>query len=391
MIPERPAFCGVDRASACSSASMRSARQFAGRCEAARYHAAPRVTPGTSLSSAIHLQCAFAAPDTLAEHLGDPHVLAIVDFSLQPLDAAQAADPRRLRVPLAPMGDGQLEIWRGDAPVTHGRSAEGVAWSENGSLQFGAIVIAERDDLDVEAASAQAYALMNQFIATRDYPHVLRVWNYLDALTEGEGDEERYRRFCVGRVRGLQRVEEGRLPAATCIGSFGGPRQVLVYWLAARDPGTAVENPRQVSAYRYPRQYGPQSPSFARAMLPPPGSQAPLLLSGTASIVGHATAHGDDVGAQLDEILVNLEALRGEAARHTPDMPADIGAAGTLLKVYVRDRDALPTVARALDARFGKRVPRLLLHAEVCRRELAVEIEGVLGNPANWDARPAGP
>ena len=34
--------------------------------------------------------------------------------------------------------------------------------------------------------------------------------------------------------------------------------------------GTPVENPRQVSAYRYPRQYGPQPPSFARAMLPPP-------------------------------------------------------------------------------------------------------------------------
>jgi len=334
-----------------------------------------------SLPAPIHLQFAFAAPETAADHLSDPCVLAVVDFSQQPLAAPQAGDPRRLRVPLEPMDAGQLEVWRGDAPVSHGRSEDDIAWAENGTLQFGAIVIEEGPEVDLEAASALAYARINRFIAARGYPHLLRIWNYLDGLTEGEGDQERYRRFCVGRVRGLQQVEEARLPAATCIGSFGGPRQLLVYWLAARDAGVAIENPRQVSAYRYPRQYGPQSPSFARAMLPPPGSRAPLMLSGTASIVGHATAHSGNLQAQLDEIFVNLEALRGEAARRAPGVPDAVGAAGTLLKVYVRDREALPQVAAALDARLGDAVPRLLLHAEVCRRELAVEIEGVLGNP----------
>ncbi|MDG2525350.1 pteridine-dependent deoxygenase [Stenotrophomonas sp. HITSZ_GD] len=333
------------------------------------------------MSHPIHLHCSFVDAEAAVEQLRDPRVLAAVDFSLHPLHAQASADPRRLRVPLEPMGPAQVEIWRGDSPATHGRTGD-IAWAENGQVQFGALVLEERADLDVEAASAQAYAQLNQFIAERGYPHVLRIWNYLDALTEGEGDAERYRRFCVGRVRGLERVEETRLPAATCIGSFGGPRQLLVYWLAARAPGVALENPRQVSAYRYPRQYGPQSPSFARAMLPPPGSRAPLLLSGTASIVGHATAHHDDVDAQLAEIFVNIEALRGAAAARQAGMPADIDDAGTLLKVYVRDRQALPRVAAALDARFGTRVPRLLLHAEVCRRELAVEIEGVLGNPA---------
>lgn len=341
----------------------------------------PRATPtGKRLSHPIHLHCSFVDAASVAGQLRDARVLAAVDFSLQPLDAAAATDARRLRVPLEPMGPGQVEIWRGDTPAIHGRDGD-IAWAENGELQFGALVLHESADLDLEAASALAYAQMNQFIAARGYPHVLRIWNYLDGLTEGEDDAERYRRFCVGRVRGLERVDEARLPAATCIGSFGGPRQLLVYWLAARSPGVALENPRQVSAYRYPRQYGPQSPSFARAMLPPPGSQAPLLLSGTASIVGHATAHHGNLGAQLDEILVNIEALRGAAAERSGDVPAGIDDAGTLLKVYVRDREALPQVAAALDARFGTRVPRLLLHAEVCRRELAVEIEGVLGNP----------
>ncbi|HYG05278.1 MAG TPA: pteridine-dependent deoxygenase [Stenotrophomonas sp.] len=335
-----------------------------------------------NLSSAIHLQCSFVAAEAAAAQLRDPCVLAVVDFSQEALAGAAADDPRRLRVPLQTMGPGLAEVWRGDTPALTGRSDDGIAWAENGTLQFGAIVIDEHPGLDIEAASALAYARMSHFIAERGYAHALRIWNYFDALTEGDGDQERYRRFCVGRVRGLGRVEEGRLPAATCIGSFGGPRQLLVYWLAARSPGLAVENPRQVSAYRYPRQYGPQSPSFARAMLPPAGSQAPLLLSGTASIVGHATAHHGNVRAQLEEILVNIEALRSEAAQRAPGLAADMDDPGTLLKVYVRDRDAVPVVAAALDERFGQRVPRVLLHAEVCRRELAVEIEGVLGNPA---------
>src|SRR3546814_17247700 len=76
-------------------------------------------------------------------------------------------------------------------------------------------------------------------------------------------------------------------------------------------PCTPVENPGQVSAYRYPRQYGQQQPSFARAMLPPPGSAMPLLLSGTASVVGHATAHVGELLAQLDETFNNFDALVG--------------------------------------------------------------------------------
>ncbi|MFN3368900.1 MAG: hypothetical protein ACK4ZX_05785, partial [Thermus sp.] len=30
-------------------------------------------------------------------------------------------------------------------------------------------------------------------------PYLIRVWNYLGAINAGEGDAERYRRFCVGR------------------------------------------------------------------------------------------------------------------------------------------------------------------------------------------------
>jgi chorismate lyase/3-hydroxybenzoate synthase len=45
----------------------------------------------------------------------------------------------------------------------------------------------------------------------------------------------------------------------------------------------------------------------------------------------------------------------------------------------VRDESDLPAVVEALDQRFGDRVPRIVLHAAICRRELSMEIDGVHG------------
>lgn len=306
-----------------------------------------------------------------------PDVLAVFGFG----DAAPALDdPRYLRVPLQPHGDsvGVFEAWRANGPVEHGRDGA-LRWATDGQLLFGAIEVDEDDAAGgIESAAAHAYARLVASTRGSDMPHLLRVWNYLDAITLGDGDAERYRAFCVGRARGLGSFDAQTLPAATAIGRCDDARTIQVYWLAARAPGTPVENPRQVSAYRYPRQYGPQPPSFARAMLPPAGGAMPLMLSGTASVVGHASQHEGLLLAQLDETFANFDALLAAARAHDPALPAAFGA-GTRLKVYVRDREDLQPVAEALDRRFGDAVPRLLLHAAICRRELAVEIDGVHG------------
>ncbi len=317
-----------------------------------------------------------AAPEAL---LARPDVLAVLGFGD---DAPRIDDPRWLRVPLQPWGTAPLEVWHAQAPVTSGRDGD-IAWSCDGELLFGAIEVDEPeghtgagDHSGILLAAEHAYRRLTRFIDDGDYPHLLRIWNYLDAITQGDGDTERYRQFCVGRARGLGSFDTSNLPAATAIGRCDDARRIQIYWLAARVPGTPVENPRQVSAYRYPRQYGPQAPSFARAMLPPADSAMPLMLSGTASVVGHASVHDGELLAQLDETFANFDALIGSARQGRPALPAAFGA-GTRLKVYVRDAEDLPTVAEALQARFGDRVPRVLLHAAICRRELALEIDGV--------------
>ena len=331
-----------------------------------------------------------------------------VDYSDQPLpvllaaddtllvigfgsDAPRCDDPRYLHVALEPFGDSPFEVWHAGAPVTSGRDGvgdEAVAWSVDGALQFGAMELDEIPPAgldagrDIETAAAAIYTRMAAFNRARGYPHLLRVWNYFDGITSGDDDAERYRRFCSGRARGIGDADPTTLPAATAIGMTGGgrenaPRRLQVYWLAARAQGTPVENPRQLSAYRYPRQYGPQPPSFARAMLPA-SAAIPLLLSGTAAVVGHESRHADCVAAQLDETLRNFDSLLDAARARRPQLSPEFGP-HTRLKVYVRDQDDLAQVAALLRTRLGASVPCVVLHAAICRRELRLEIDGVHG------------
>jgi chorismate lyase/3-hydroxybenzoate synthase len=244
----------------------------------------------------------------------------------------------------------------------------------NGTL----IVAVSEADAGIAGAAEVAYRALVAHLRDGAYPHLLRVWNYLDAITEGAGDDERYRQFCVGRMAGLQDYA-GQFPAATAIGRRDAQRVLQVYWLAARQPGAAIENPRQVAAYRYPRQYGPQPPSFARAMLAPAALRLPLMLSGTAAVVGHASQHEDDLPAQLQESFRNFDALLGQAQAHEPRLSRHFGA-DTLLKAYVRDRESLPAAAARLDEVLAPGVARLVLHAEICRRELLIEIDGFHGS-----------
>ncbi|WP_240096576.1 pteridine-dependent deoxygenase [Thermomonas flagellata] len=309
-------------------------------------------------------------PAPLEALLAEPGTLAVFGFG----DAAPAVhpDPRYLHVALPAYGPPAFECWTVAGPVASGRH-DGLAWSRGGGLAFAALALP--DTADAAAVAATAYARLQAWLAASDTPHALRIWNYLDAITAGDGDAERYRRFCVGRAQGIGRaLAPAELPAATAIGHPQPSGRFQLYWLAAAQPGTALENPRQVAAWRYPRQYGPQPPGFARAQLPAsPGM--PLLLSGTAAVVGHASHHPHSVPAQLEEILANLDSLIAAARRLRPAL-AERPGPGTRLKAYVRDPQALPEVAAWLQAHLPE-VPALVLHGHVCRRELAVELDGV--------------
>ena len=285
-------------------------------------------------------------------------------------------DPRFVRVGLDPSKSECFEVWRCAGSVASGRQGA-LRWSSDADYLFFAIEVDESEAGGIDAAGEQAYAAVCRLIAEHrfgngQHGHILRLWNYLDAINEGEGDDERYRHFCSGRARGLSPGARNGYSAATAIGRRDGRRILQVYGLAAREEGVAIENPRQVSAWSYPRQYGPVSPTFARATRTPAGQ---LLVSGTASVVGHQSQHVGDTLAQLDETLRNLDSLLAAAGPHI----ASRGIDAALLKVYLREPAEVQAVEQHLRERLPGQVGLLILLGDICRSDLRIEIDGIQG------------
>ncbi|MEO5622002.1 MAG: pteridine-dependent deoxygenase [Dokdonella sp.] len=303
----------------------------------------------------------------IGELLLQSDVLAVIGFGAG-AGTALCDDPRVLCVGLEPLQPAPLEVWRTHGTVACGREGA-LRWSEDGDYLFVAIEIDETAHEDIRAAAQYAYHSLTDFVAASATPHLLRLWNYLDAINVGAADAERYRLFCDGRARGMHAMHGACYPAASAIGRQDGVRVLQVYGLASRTAGTPVENPRQISAWRYPRQYGPTAPTFARGMLNTP---AQLLISGTAAVVGHASRHRDDLAAQVAETMANLDSLVQQAgARERSFGPH------SFLKAYVRDHADAPFVAETVQACAPTLGGLLLLGGDICRRELLVEIDGV--------------
>lgn len=220
-------------------------------------------------------------------------------------------------------------------------------------------------------AAETLYRRLLGSVAELGYPHLIRIWNYIPDINRGLGEEERYVRFNAGRKAAFDALgyQPAEYPAATGIGCAADePLTVVV--AASRQRPRFLENPRQTSAYRYPRRYGLRPPAFARATLLPAGDQVTLFVSGTASIVGHRSRHAA-IGAQLEETLANLEGLIAHAVAASPGFTA---GATRDWQVYLRHPADRAAVEAPVRDRLGGRVA--FLQAEICRRELLIEIEG---------------
>lgn len=237
--------------------------------------------------------------------------------------------------------------------------------------------LAEPDPVDGDAAgpAERLYRQLIERLAQSRYAYPLRLWNYFPAINRGSDDTERYRRFCIGRGQALQAagLSDAQMCAATAIGTAGATMQLIA--LAGTRPGVSIENPRQVSAWNYPRRYGPRQPAFARATaVGLAEGRVGLLVSGTASVVGHITAHPHDVQAQTDEAASNLEALLEHAAGAMRQPALACFNDASLARVYVRHAADWPVVEALLRQRWPE-LRLCALQGDICRSDLMVEIE----------------
>jgi len=307
---------------------------------------------------------------------GEDDVLAIFEFGSSPL---LSRDPRHVPVALTQLSRPErTEVWRTDGPIKTGNWDQ-LRFSQGEQLTMGHIALDLRESGSMRRSSRLAYEILQSYLQQSPHQWPLKIWNYIPGINLGGGDEELYRQFCLGRADAVL-IDPGDrppLPAATGIGTPAGEPALQVYFLAGALPGLDVENPRQVSAWRYPRKYGPRSPLFSRATIMRMNGSSQYLISGTASIVGHQTHHENQVANQLSESLRNVYSLLDEGGRLMGNAHANLDSEG-ILKVYIRDPSDYELIRKTLDAEAPPEIPRIYLQGDICRENLLTEIDGIV-------------
>ena len=264
-----------------------------------------------------------------------------------------------------------LPVKQLDAPFEGGT----LKVSQTAEHLFGVMELSEA--MGIQTASYRAYQALLACCKNMGKPHLLRLWNYMPHINVPENGEERYRLFNTGRREALLAANYGvkdGAPAACALGSHRG--NLKIAFLAATQPCIGIENPRQVSAYNYPKDYGVNPPIFSRAgwfqqlggknML-----KDILFVSGTASIVGHQTLHIGDIALQTRESITNIQAVLNEANRLAG---SDLWTFNHLHGlVYVRN-PADTAIIQAILKQHAL-LNFTYLHSDICRADLLVEIE----------------
>jgi len=232
--------------------------------------------------------------------------------------------------------------------------------------------------------SAAVYRAIRTAFDNSPHRHVVRMWNHIPGIHDPlDAECDRYMHFNAGRFEAMCEWFGGaesfpqRVPAASGVGHDG--QDLIVHALAMREPGTPVENPQQVPAFRYSKRYGPLPPCFARATRvarPVPS----LLIAGTAAITGEISRHLGDLDRQFALTIENLRILiRAGAGAGTA---ANSDAVDPLIRmqqirIYVLRSDDFLTVGQLARAAFAPAARVELVRADLCRTDLLVEIEGL--------------
>lgn len=316
---------------------------------------------------------------------GGDKALGTICFSSEPYAGSALASAElpsmQVNMPVLSGGDAACETWLSNAILEKG-VREGLRYRYSDSLLFGVVELTEENyaasasRTPLQQATEAAYKQILTLLSDLEYPFIYRFWNYLADINGISDGLERYRQFNSGRQDAFLacgRPVSGGLPAACALGVDQGPLKIA--FLAGRVKAAAIENPRQMSAYQYPLEYGPRSPTFSRANLLSLAQQEILFLSGTASIVGHETVHHGDVIAQTQEAMANLQALVTEANLISQKRFA---LADVLYRIYVRHSEDVLAIQQEMRSIAGPAFKAIFLRADICRQDLLLEIEATL-------------
>ncbi len=228
-------------------------------------------------------------------------------------------------------------------------------------------------------AETAAVALYRRLLRAADRRPLCRIWNYVPAINALTNGLENYRAFNIGRARAFEEAFGAGyrhvLPAASAVGCRG--EALAAVFAAGRRAPRHIENPEQIPAYHYPSRHGPSAPSFSRSTIVEEEGRRIVFISGTAAIKGDATVAPGVLELQLECTLDNLRLMWRAAG-----LGEQLGVRGGFIrhfKIYLRHASDLPMARGRLEGALLQPGDRIVwLQAEICRAELAIEIEATL-------------
>jgi hypothetical protein len=229
----------------------------------------------------------------------------------------------------------------------------------------------------------RVYSAIRNALDASPHRNIVRMWNHIPGIHDPlDSACDRYMHFNAGRFAAMSEWFGGAgnipkfVPAASGVGHDG--QDLIVHALAMSQPGTPVENPQQVPAFRYSKRYGPLPPCFARATrvaLPEPV----LLIAGTAAITGELSRHFGDLDKQFELTIENLRILirAGAGSQALADPLAQMEQ----VRIYVLRSDDFAAVQQLAGDAFAHEAHIELVRADLCRADLLVEFEGLARLP----------
>lgn len=298
-----------------------------------------------------------------------------LSFGQPTAEVVARADRVRVALPNALIAGAAAETWA--HPAGPGRRHGALTLWRCGRELWGAGTVPTGAG-GVEAATGVLYRNLFEAMAeAADAPVLHRIWNYIPQINApwvaGDGAGDTYQAFCRGRALALRNHDGGRMPAASAMGTPGD--RLVVVFVAGTDAVRYVENPQQLSAWRYPRRYGPHPPTFARgSLVSRPDGARRLYLSGTAAIRDSDSQHPGDAAAQFEVALDNADLVARSAG-----LPGGLNRdspGSRRLRVYLRHAADWDLVRPVLERRLWRDGDWLaVIQADICRPELLAEIE----------------
>lgn len=224
------------------------------------------------------------------------------------------------------------------------------------------------------------------------FDHVIRQWNYIpELLKEVEQEEKNFQHYQIfNEIRqkyySFYKRKKG-YPAATGIGVTNGVVTIGFYAVSDSLKEKIVEltNPNQIDAYKYDQQVlvgnplwddEKKSPLFERGKVWIESSGITFFISGTASITGQDTVCIGDVAGQTEVTIRNIAVLMTPEAVCGKVMEFDGNKNATYLRVYIKCMEDFPIVRKICEKIYGENACINYVQADVCRKDLLVEIEG---------------